>query len=447
MSKLETLRAKNAELAGHMQAIAAAAEAENRNLKSEEQASFDEHDAAFKSNEEEIARLVRLEEIQARQAALQPRIVQPTDITPQPKAGATGGTGGAIITGGTPVAHSYGNHGFTQGMGEFMMKVRDAGMSGGRRDPRLLVNAVTTYGGEGVAADGAFALPPDFSRQVMDVVMPPDSFLRALNPTPTSSNVLVAPVNENPYWGTSGITSAATAEAGTITASKPALKEVRVTIYKAASLVHLSEEMLSDIPFISGWVVNEMANHLRYTIENWVINGSGEGEPLGIRNSAALIALADVDSDATHIGQGQILTMESNLLPGSGTAFWVASPTVYPAIGTMTTGTGGYPLIQPDMTVPPKRALMGRPFYTSEACPALNTAGDLILVQPGGYLLGIKAGGVQSATTIGMAFDQDLQSFRSTLRAGGAPLLSSKLTRANGSTYASHFVTNVGSKS
>jgi HK97 family phage major capsid protein len=440
-TKLESLRDKQGQISGSMQAIAAAAEAENRAMTDEETAQFAALDREFTVAGEEIARLERLEEIKAKVASPQPRLTSPMDAPPPAATRAP-------VTGAT-VAHNHQNHGFTKGPGEFLLAVRGAMLRGGRTDPRLMVDAVTTFGGEGVAADGGFALPPQFAATIMDAVMPEDSFLRALNPINTNSNVLVVPVNENPAWGTSGITSATTAEGGAITASKPAIKEMRVVLYKAASLVHLSEEMLSDIPFIAGWVMEQMGQHLRYQLENWIVNGSGEGEPEGILNSPALISLADVDSDATHIGQGQILTMESCLLPGAGGAFFVASPTVYPAIGTMTTGTGGWPLIQPDMTQPSRQALLGRPFYRSEACPILNVAGDLILVQPGGYLFALKAGGVQTATTIGFAFDQDLQSFRATLRAGGAGLLSAKVERAKsaGSTFASHFITNVGSKS
>lgn len=442
MSRMETLTQQAAQIDGDIRSIQAAVEAENRVSTPEELTKVAELNAQFDVVSKEIEQLKQTE---ARAAVLSqpaPRVTKPMDsvsTTAQPVAGATS------ISGGTPVAHNYGNHGFKSGVGEFLVKVREAKLTG-RTDPRLMVNAVTTFGGEGVGADGAFALPPDFVRTIMDSVMPQESFLRAMNPVNTNSTTLVVPVNENPAWGSSGITSAKTAEGAAITASKPALKEVRVTLYKAASLVHVSEEALSDIPFLASWVMTQMGDHLRYQLENWVINGTGEGEPLGIRNANALIALADVDSDATTIGAGQVLSMEASLLPGNG-AFFVGSPTVLPAIATMKTGSAGFPLFQPDMTVATKQAILGRPFYRSEACPVLNTAGDLILVQPSGYMLALKAGGVQTATTVGFAFDQDLQSFRATLRVGGAPLLSAKVTRANGSTYASHFVTNVGSKS
>jgi HK97 family phage major capsid protein len=445
MNKLEKLRLANAELAKSMTALAALAEAESRHLTEDEATQFGKWDEEFKTNEAEIARLERLAEIQAKTSQPQPRIVQPMDetttVTPISATGAT-------ITGGTQAAWNYPNHGFKKGPGEFLLAVYKRGTDG-YRDPRLMVDAVTTFGGETVGADGAFALPPAFLPGIMDAVMPEESFLRALNPVQTNSNVLVVPKNEKAPWSATGITSAKTSEGAAGTVSKPAIGEARITIYKALSLVHVSEEALSDMPFLSSWVFSQMGQHLNYQLENWVINGTGEGEPLGILNAACTIALSDADSTASAIGAVDVLTMEANLLPGGSAAFWVGNPTIFPAIASMKTGSAGYPLFQPDMTQPSRQSLLGRPFYRSEACPILNVTGDLILVQPGGYIFATKAGGVQASTTVGFAFDQDLQSFKATIRAGGAPLLSAKVERAKsaGSTFASHFVVITGGRS
>lgn len=437
MTKIETLRARLADLSAAMQTIAAKAENEKRSMTNEEAAEFAAADNEFREGEAEIARLERLEEIKNKMTAVVPRTIQPT--TPP--------SSSQPITGGTLAAHSHRNHGFEKGAGEYLLAVMNA--ASGKRDPRLMVNAVSTWAGEGVNADGGYALPPQFAQGLLDAVMPADGFLQALNPVQTNSNLLVVPVNQQAPWQNStGITGAATAEGAAITASKPAISEVRVPLYKFASLVHVSEETLADIPFMASWVMNQMGEHLRYLLENAVLNGTGEGEPLGILNSPALIAISDADSTASAIGAVDVLTMEASLLYG-GSAFWVGNPTVFPAIATMKTGSAGYPLFQPDMTMPSKRALLGRAFYTSEANPILNTTGDLLLIQPQGVIFATKVGGVQTASTIGFAFDQDLQSFRATLRAGSAGVLSAKIARAKstGSTYASHFVAITGSRS
>jgi hypothetical protein len=80
----------------------------------------------------------------------------------------------------------------------------------------------------------------------------------------------------------------------------------------------------------------------------------------------------------------------------------------------------------------------------SEYCMDLTDAsagtGEILLINPDGYALAVKSEGVQTATTIGFAFDQGLQSFRATMRVGGTPLLSAAIARANGTETLSDFV-------
>jgi HK97 family phage major capsid protein len=446
MTQLEKLQTQAEETDHEIRKVEASVEAENRTMNPDEIAKVRDLTAKFEQLTAEIDLRRKTELRAATLTAPQPRKVDPlpTTATPVPTAGATSHT----FTGGTPAAHNFRNHGFEKGPGEFLVAVMNASTSR-RPDPRLMVNAVSTYGNESVGADGAFALPPAFASGLMNAVIPQDSFLAAMNPVQTNSNLLVVPVNEKAYWqNSSGITGAKTAEGAAITASKAAISEVRVPLYKYASLVHVSEETLADIPFMASWVMNEMGNHLRWLLEDAVMNGSGEGNPLGILNASSTIAISDADSTATAIGAVDVLTMEANLLNASG-AFWVGNPTVFPAIAAMKTGSAGYPLFQQDITLPSKQALLGRPFYRSEASPILNTTGDLCLIAPGGFIFATKAGGVQTATTVGFAFDQDLQSFRATLRAGFAPVLSAKVARAKstGSTYASNSVVITGSRS
>jgi HK97 family phage major capsid protein len=99
-----------------------------------------------------------------------------------------------------------------------------------------------------------------------------------------------------------------------------------------------------------------------------------------------------------------------------------------------------------DASKGPNGTLLGLPVCVCEACPALDTTGDIMLVQPGGYVFALN-GGVNTQATIAFAFDQDLQSFKTTVRMGGVPTLSNKVTRANGSTYASNLIALAGGRS
>jgi HK97 family phage major capsid protein len=449
MNKLESLRAKNAQLAGSMQAIAAAAEAESRNMSEEDTSQFEKYDVEFRANEKEIENLERLEAIQAKLSASQPRATSTTEV-PQTaaaqsstfRAGAYQGT--ASVSGGGQVAHNFANHGFAKGFGEYLVAVRNAKIYN-RADPRLMVNTISTFGGENVGADGAYALPPQFAQGIEKLIFQEDSCLTMLRPVQTNSNLLVVPTDEDPYYSSSGITTARTAEGGTITASKPVIKKLNVVIHAIKSLVHVSEESLSDIPFLASYIQQKMSEKLRWKMENLVINGTGADEPLGILKAPGLLALTDKNSTATVIGAEDIFEMRAAALPGSG-SFWCVSPTVMPQIWGLKLGTTGYPLYVMDASKGPNGTLLGLPVCVCEACPALDTTGDIMLVQPGGYVFALN-GGVNTQATIAFAFDQDLQSFKTTVRMGGVPTLSNKVTRANGSTYASNLIALAGGRS
>jgi HK97 family phage major capsid protein len=442
----EKLTIKAADLHREISSIEAAVEAENRSMNTEEIAKVQTLNAQFKALTEEIDLRNQTQANAARLAEPQSRIVTPMNVGPSATVVTSApATVGTVATGGNIVAHNFSNHGFTKGAGEFFLKVREASITG-RSDPRLMVNTVSTYNGETVGADGGFALPPQFASGIMQTVFAEDSFLNALQPVQTSSNLLVVPTDEDPPWGASGITAAKTAEAGAITASKAVIKKLNIVMHSIKALVHVSEESLSDIPFLASFVQNKIAEKLRWKMETYAMNGTGLDEPLGILNAPGIYALTDGASTATVIGAVDVFAMKAAALPGSG-AFWVVSPTILPALWSLKTdATAGYPLLNPDMSKAPEGMLLGLPVYKSEACPALGTTGDILLVVPNGYVLA-TSGGVNAATTVSFAFDQQLQSFRGSVRMGGAPTLSAKVTRANGSTYASNIIALTGPRS
>ncbi len=443
MNKIENLTVKNGQLAGSMEALAAAAEADGRNLTPEEQTKFDEYDAEFRSNQAEIARLQRLEEVKVQMSAPMPRVVQPIDppsATEPPRSGALS------VTGGDAVAEGFAHKGFTKGFGEYLLKVREAATHNGR-DPRLKISAVTTWAGESVPADGGFALPPQFLQGIMSLVLPQDSFLRAFNPLPTNSDIINVPSDEDPPWGTSGVTAAKTAEGVAITASKPVIKNVKIVMYSIKALVHVDEKSLRDMAFLAAFVQRKMGEKIRWKTENYVLNGTGDGEPLGILNAPGLVSVTDINSTATSIGPEDLGLMQATALAGGGPGFWVMHPLIKPQVQFLKSGTGGFPLFTPDATVAPRQTLLGDAMYVSEACKGVNTTGDLFYVKPDGYFIAFEAGGVRQDTTIAFAFDQNLQSFRATLSMGGAPSLSAKVLRADATNYASNLVALAGSRS
>jgi HK97 family phage major capsid protein len=444
MTRMEQLSQQAAQIDGDIRAIEAAVAAENRIATPDETTKVNGLNAQFDSITAEIANLKKTEARAAALAQPMPRITEPspngaTNMPPPPVSGDRPAITGHVV------AHSFENHGFTKGSGEFFLAVRNA-FTGGRHDPRLMVNAVTTWAGETVGADGGYALPPQFVSGIMSLVMPEDSFLRAMNPIPTQSDIITVPVDEDAPWSTAAITAAKTAEAAAITGSKPVVKQLKVVMYGIKSLVHVDEKSLRDMSFLSAYISRKMAEKIRWKVENYVMNGTGENEPLGIIKAPGLNAITDINSTASVIGAEDIALCDASCFSSPG-KFWICHPLVKAQIRTLKSGSGGYPLYTTDFSQGPKSGLLGYPLYTSEASPALNTTGDILCMCPDGYILAFEASGPRNDTTIAFAFDQNLQSFRSTLYMGGAPTLSAKVLRADGTNYASNICAIAGGRS
>ena len=85
-------------------------------------------------------------------------------------------------------------------------------------------------------------------------------------------------------------------------------------------------------------------------------------------------------------------------------------------------------------------SLLGYPLYIVGALPALNTAGDILLVDPSYYLIGDHFSGVNIAFSEHYRFVNDQLAWRVTKRVDGQPLVDNKITIEDAATTVSPFV-------
>jgi HK97 family phage major capsid protein len=337
------------------------------------------------------------------------------------------------ITGGTSVSAQFGNQGFTRGFSEFLSAVRAS--SYGKTDARLM-NAVTTYGGEQTGADGGFAVPPDFATAITQVVIGEDSLVSKFNPIMTNGNQLVLPTDETTPYGTTGIYAEWLGEASSMTDRKPSLNQLTVTLSKVGAMVQLSDELAADSAAVQSHVLRKTADAITSKVNEALVFGNGVAKPLGLNNAPGLVTQAK--SGAT-LAAVDLASMLSRMVPSSvNNCFWLVHSSVLPKVWTLTLGQ--MPIFVSDFRQSPYGTILGRPVFVTEYCSDYNTLGDIVLCSPDGYVLAVKAGGVQTAASIHFAFNQDIQSFRAIMRVGGQPLAKAAIARKNGSTTLSHVV-------
>jgi HK97 family phage major capsid protein len=177
--------------------------------------------------------------------------------------------------------------------GEFCSSVKNAALQPGKADARLIQNALSTYGSEGVAADGGFAVPPEWRSSIMEAVAGEESLLSRTDQQVASGNSITFPVDETTAWqSTGGILAYWDGEASSMTQSKPNLKDVTLKLNRLTALVPVTEELLEDAPAMGNYVARKAAEKIAFKVTDAIINGTGAGQPLGIMNAPCKVMAA-----------------------------------------------------------------------------------------------------------------------------------------------------------
>lgn len=327
-------------------------------------------------------------------------------------------------------------------LGEFAHHVRNAALGNGRLDDRLKA-AASTYGNESVGPDGGFAVPPQFANTISTLALEEDSLLAYADNTPVTGNSMSFPKDETTPWGSTGITANWEGEGDTKSQKKPSLQLDHLRLKKLTVLVGATDELLADSPAMSAYLAKKMSGAVRWKSNDAIVNGSGSGMPLGIRNGGSIVEVAKETSQvADTIVAANVAKMYARVMMGDGSVVWMVNPDALPQIMLLTLGD------QPIWTPPtegfkaaPNGLLLGRPIVLTDACDTVGDSGDIILANMGGYRAITKAGGEEFSESMHLWFDQDVTAFKLIFRMDGQPALSAAVTPPNSTAKRSHFAT------
>ena len=455
--QIRAMKDRLTELNETAKAIQAKADSEKRDLTPEEQAEldlvmaeFDDVHASIGRRERINAQATLLNQPQPRQAAPNP-VASAAPVEPQaaaPRAGRDGLRNTRLST------HEERQRWGFRDMGDFSISVRNAILNPGAMDQRLVQNALSTYGSEGVNADGGFAVPPEWRAEIMRQVDAEDGFLGRTDQQTVSGNTITYPIDESPAWASSGgIRSYWDGEAAAINQSKPALKDLTVKLHRLTALVPVTEELLEDAPAMAGYITSKAGEVIAFKLNDAIVNGTGAGMPLGIMNAPCRVSVAKETSQtaATFHADNAAKMMARMPARSFGRSAWLVNQDVLPQImkmGFAITTAAGTAAGAGAMYMAPQGlanqtaygSLLGRPIIVTEACQTLGTVGDVILADLSKYLAVVK-GAIKSDVSIHLWFDQNTTAFRFVFRMNGQPWLSSAIARKNGSNTLSHFVT------
>jgi len=327
--------------------------------------------------------------------------------------------------------------------GEFAQAVQMSTTARNLTDNRLLAAAPSTFGNESSGPDGGFLVPPEFSREIFTLAQTEDALLPLTDNIDIASNSMVFPKDETTPWGTDGIRAYWQAEASAATATKPKLGTTILRLQKLFALVPLTDELVSDTNALDSYLPGKVADSIRWRVNEALLFGSGNGQPLGCFNSgAALVQAKEGGQAANTVLLANITNMVARLIPGCyPRSVWLIAPDALPSLFGLT--LGNYPIYLPinqGAQGSPYGTLMGRPIMVSQHASAFSAQGDIMLLDPT-YIRSItKAGGIQTATSLHLYFDADATAFRATFRVDSQPKIAAPVTQAKGSNQLSAFL-------
>lgn len=293
-----------------------------------------------------------------------------------------------------------------------------------------------------VASDGGFLVGQERSSTILQRMYSTGQVISRVSRLPIGpgSNGMKLPAidetsrADNSRYG--GIVSGWLGQGNTLTAGRPKFREIDMRLRKVGAFVYATDEQIADAVALEGWVNKYLPLELQFRTEDAIVNGTGANQPLGVRNSGAVITVTR--NTAARVLYDDVSAMWLRMwAPARTNAVWLIDQSVEAELEQLAIaiGTAGVlaPIYKPAGSVPGQvfATLYGRPVIPVEYCAALGTSGDIVLVALDEYTL-IDKGGVDQAVSIHVAFLTAEQVFRFMYRVDGQPNWNAALTPKNG---------------
>lgn len=420
MKKILEMKAKREDARLKAMAMLNKAEAEDRFLSEDEQKDIDKYEEEIRAWDESIGRAEKLLAIEPEDRSTEKPEVKPTPAKDNEKRFSS--------------------------FGEQLMAAYRAAMPGGKVDERLSTRAASGLN-ESTPSDGGFLVQQDFVTELLKRTYETGILASKVKKIPISTNANGMKINaidedsraNGSRWG--GVQTYWEGEADEITASKPKFRQMELSLKKLTGLCYATDELLQDAAALEAVIRQAFAEEFGFKIDDAILSGSGEGEPLGILNSGAIVTVAKEASQTDIITVENLIKMWNRLWSRSrANAVWYINQELEPYLYTLKIGDKPVYIPAGGLSEKPYGTLFGRPVVPIEQCSAAGEVGDIILADIGQYLL-IDKGGIKSASSIHVRFLYDENVFRFIYRVDGKPIWTKPLTPYKGSATVSPFVT------
>ncbi len=422
-----------------MTALFDAAQAENREFNEDEQGKYDaaetEHNrlkAAFDTSEKLKALNAGLpaEPAAAAHVPAANAAAAANQLDPDPDAGTN-------LAADKPYAH----------LGEMLTDVAGTKNGNALAQERLVKASLNTETG----GDGNFLVPDDFIGSLLKKAESESQLFSRTNQLSIKGNTANIPAVDETSRADGqrfgGISVTWLREGGEGNYTQPKFRNLDLKLSKLMGLVSVTDEMLEDSQLLASWVNSAFPAEMAFALDQACYDGDGNGKPLGILNSGALVTVAKESGQAADtVVYENIIKMWARMsATRMARAVWYLTQQVLEQLPLMNlaVGTGGSAVFLPagGASASPFATLLGRPIVPIEQAPKLGDKGDIMLADMSDYIAIVK-GGLKTASSIHVDFDKAKTSFRFIRRVNGAPYTRKALaSRANASFLTSPYIT------
>jgi len=336
-------------------------------------------------------------------------------------------------------------------LGEQLDAIRRASTPGLSRDRRLDSYKAISGMSETVPEDGGYLVQTDFATELLRLTHETGLLTSRVRRIPVGANANGLTINAvketsratGSRWG--GVQVYWREEAGTVTAKQPEFRRMKLNLHSLMGLCYATDEVLADATALGSVIQQAFSEEFGFALDDAIIRGSGNGQPLGILTSPATVAVAkETGQVADTVVWENIVKMWARLWSRSrNNAAWYIHQDVLPQLATMamTVGVGGVPVYLPATGAAgqPYSTLFGRPVIEIEQADTVGDLGDIMLLDLSQYLM-IDKGGLEAAQSIHVRFLYGENTFRFILRTDGQPIWNSPMTLYNSTTTVSPFV-------
>ena len=316
--------------------------------------------------------------------------------------------------------------------------------SGDRQDQRIL-DLQKAANVEGIDSSGGVLVPEMNQNEVLSVALEGAIVRPRALVFPMETDILNIPRlvdtdrSSNIFGGVTFTWQGEGAELFT-GASQPALGNIKLNHHKLTGTAIASREVEDDIMGFGTFMNQAFGRALRFLEDDAYIWGNGVGQPQGIMNSGAMIAVTRQGNG--YVDMPDIGNMAARLLPDSWSrAVWIISQSVLAQWMTLNDAGANVASFIDLSTM----QCLGCPILVSEHAAALGTSGDIILADFAHFILGGQDMVVSSSReancssgTAGWTRDQTL--WKLVMHVDGQPMLGAPITPKRGGATISPFV-------